>query len=77
VPATAHGPVLSVPGSWSVGGVQLTASDLSPLEGSDRDGDGVVEPASVELDGLVASAAPVTLTYLTQPSFVVVSLTLG
>jgi hypothetical protein len=77
VPVTAQGPVVVVPGGWSVGTVTLTPADLVPLTPADYDGDGVLEPADQELTGLVASGTVVTLTCLGGPPLVLVSLTVG
>ena len=53
--------------SWTVGALTLGAADLAPIAAEDYDGDGSVEAVSLELDGLAAKGATVSVSYTTDP----------
>ena len=72
---TATGVVTAMAGGgWMVDAVRLTVDDLRDVAGKDHDGDGTVEPIGDELDGLVASARSVSVTFYQQPGFRVTGL---
>jgi hypothetical protein len=62
VPITVTGQVTAASGGWRIGTVTLAVADLDPIAGKDWDGDGKVEPVSLELGGLAAKGARVRLT---------------
>jgi hypothetical protein len=62
--------VLKVPaGGWRIGDLTLSESDVASATAQDWDGDGTVESAAEELDGLAAAGTEVVMTYDADPSF--------
>jgi hypothetical protein len=54
--------VTAANGGWRIATVTLTVADLGPIAGKDWDGNGKVDAANLELDGLAAKGARVRLT---------------